>query len=198
MGGGGARRPGRPARRIRRPEGPRGGRIHTPSSAARPWPDLGGGRGEPGARGHPFAHVVPCRAPCAGRGAPLRQGETEARPDDAELRDDDEHLRQLRDTRSSCCFARDSVLLRQASSRRRGHPFSSPFLCSVREVVGGRGRWWASRRLQESRHRGKSEGGGGRRDFRVVDPVPRCRLDSGKIPHETDGGMDPVPRCGWS
>jgi hypothetical protein len=57
-------------------------------------------------------------------------------------------------TRSSCCFTRDSVLLRQASSRRRGHPFS-PFLCSAREVVGGRDRWWARRRLQEvppSRH----------------------------------------------
>jgi hypothetical protein len=111
MGGGGAGRPGRPARWIRRPEGLRGGRIHAPSSATRPWPDLGGGRGEPGAGGHPFAHVVRCRASCAGRGAPLRQRETEARPDDAELRDDDEHLRQLRDTRSSSCFARDSVLL---------------------------------------------------------------------------------------
>jgi hypothetical protein len=37
-------------------------------------------------------------------------------------------------------------------------------------------------RLQESLHRAKSEGGGGRRDFRVINPVPRCRLDSGEMP----------------
>jgi hypothetical protein len=39
------------------------------------------------------------------------------------------------------------VLLRRASSWRRGHSFPSPFLCSTREVVGVHDRWWAHRRL---------------------------------------------------
>jgi hypothetical protein len=100
MGGGGAGQPGRPAQRIRRPEGLRDGRIHAPilhrAAMAGSW------RRERGAR----------------------SWRTSTR-------------------RASSPAARDSVLLRRASSRRRVHPFSSPFLFSAREVVGDRGRWWA-------------------------------------------------------
>jgi hypothetical protein len=68
-----------------------------------------------------------------------------------------------------------------------------PLLCA-------RGSWrpWqvvGPRWLQESLHRAKSEGGGGRRDFRVVNPIPRCRLDSGKMPTRNgwrDGSRPPV------
>jgi hypothetical protein len=43
-----------------------------PSSAARPWPDLGGGRGEPRAGGHPLAarRPLPRTTPCCSDGLP--------------------------------------------------------------------------------------------------------------------------------
>jgi hypothetical protein len=94
--------------------------------------------------------------------------------------------------------ARDSVLLRRASSRRRGHPFSSPFLCSAREIVGDRGRWWArvGSRSPSTAPNLKEAGAGG--IFASSIPSPAADWIPGKCPRETDGGMDPVPRCGWS
>jgi hypothetical protein len=75
------------------------------------------------------------------------------------------------------------LLLRWASSWRHVHPFSLPLpllSCSAMRArsLGGRGRWWARRSLEEDLHHARYEGGGVRRHFPVVTKGRRCRRDS--------------------